>query len=125
MQQPATCGAGLAAHAVLPAKLGELVAAVADNLEAHLRSLDPADDETRAERDAYLSIAGQHRGIAERLAAVAREMAAQGDLPMGRHDEALLGAPEAVDAFRRYLDRERELAALLQGLIEVDQRLLR
>jgi hypothetical protein len=43
MDEPSTCGEGLAARSVLPAKFGELLAAQARILEAHVRALDPED----------------------------------------------------------------------------------
>jgi hypothetical protein len=36
-----TCGEGLAANSILPAKLAELMAAQAEVLERHTRALDP------------------------------------------------------------------------------------
>ena len=38
-----TCGKGLAANAVLPARLGELMAARAEVLERHMKALDPTE----------------------------------------------------------------------------------
>ena len=35
-----TCGQGLAANAVIPAKLGELIASMAEILEVHTKALD-------------------------------------------------------------------------------------
>jgi hypothetical protein len=41
MEDQRTCGKGLAEHSALPAKLGELTAAMAENLEIHMRSFSP------------------------------------------------------------------------------------
>lgn len=51
-EQP-TCGKGLAENSVLPAKLGELISAIAENLEAHMQALDRTDQNSRREYDAY------------------------------------------------------------------------
>ena len=51
-------------------------------------------------------------------------MAAARDLPMGRHDTETLRSPEVGDAFRRFVKARQELVALLQGMLEQDQRLL-
>jgi hypothetical protein len=44
MEEEPTCGKGLAEQSVLPAKLGQLMASLADNLEVHLKALDLPDD---------------------------------------------------------------------------------
>jgi hypothetical protein len=55
MEQP-TCGQGLVEHSPLPAKLGELAAAVAAQLELHMTALDLNDERARAEHSAYQSL---------------------------------------------------------------------
>ena len=47
MDEHPTCGQGLAEHSALPAKLGELAAAMAENLEAHQDLLDVTDENAR------------------------------------------------------------------------------
>ena len=108
-----TCGQGLAAHAPLVAKIGEFIAALAENLEAHLTTLDLSDQHARAEREVYVSLGQAHRSLAERLATTAAQMADQLDLPMARHDSSALHAPVVVDAYKRYIEREEELIAVL------------
>jgi hypothetical protein len=98
-----TCGRGLAEAAALPAKLGDVEAALAETLEAHLASLDLEDEAARTEHDVYVRLAREHRRIAAELHAVADEMAAQRDLAMGRHDAEALTAPAAVRAFGHVL----------------------
>jgi hypothetical protein len=123
MSQP-TCGKGLAEHSVLPAKMGELIAAMAENLELHMKALDVTDENSKKEYDAYLQLAGEHRQIATQLQAIAKQMSAYRDLPMGRHDHKAMSAPEVREAFKRFVDLERELLALLQSRVEQDQRML-
>ena len=48
-----TCGKGLAENSVLPAKLGDLIAAMHKNVEVHMKALDLTDQNSRAEYDAY------------------------------------------------------------------------
>jgi len=62
-----TCGKGLTEHSVFPARFGDFLAAMAQNLEVHLTTLDPADQTTRPERDAYLKLARESRRIAGEL----------------------------------------------------------
>jgi len=40
MKNQQTCGPGLAEHSVLPAKVGELIASLAEILELHMKALD-------------------------------------------------------------------------------------
>ena len=51
-------------------------------------------------------------------------MTAFRDLPMGRHDFAALGSPEAVDRFATFVQRERELANTQAQALERDQQML-
>jgi hypothetical protein len=60
MEEQPSCGRGLAERSALPDKLGDLVAAVADNLEAHLIALDLTDENARTEHDAYVTLAREH-----------------------------------------------------------------
>lgn len=119
-----TCGQGLAEHSSLPATLGELTTSVAGILEVHLRALDLGDEAARREHGVYLRLAEQHRQTAGELAATGRDMAGQRDLPMGAHDPTVMSSPEAVDAFERFVQAERELLALLQERLRQDEQLL-
>jgi hypothetical protein len=49
MEEEPTCGKGLAEQSVLPAKLGQLMASLAENLEVHLKALDLTDENARQE----------------------------------------------------------------------------
>lgn len=119
-----TCGTGLAEHAALPARMSEVVAAMADVLDHHLAALDVSDPDTVPEREAYTSLVGQQREIAAQLEANASEMAGYRRLVMGRHDMDAMSAPEGVRAFERYVSAERGLLVLLRGASEQDQRML-
>jgi len=121
---PTTCGQGLAAHAPLVAKVGDFVAALAENLEAHLTTLDLSDQNARAEYEAYVSLSHAHRDIAHRLAMTGAQMAEQRDLPMAKHNPAALRAPSVVDAFKQYIECEEALIALLQSDSEANRRLM-
>jgi hypothetical protein len=124
MDDQPTCGKGLAENAALPAKLGDLVAALADVLEAHLPALDVTDAASLAERDVYLDLVREHREAAVQLKAIATQMAGYRDLPMGRHIETGMAALRVCDAFQRFIKSERELLALLQRRVEEDQEML-
>jgi hypothetical protein len=119
-----TCGKGLAEHSVIPAKLGELIAALAENLELHMPALVLSDHNAKLEHEAYAKLAAEHRAIAEKLTAVAAHMAGYRNLPMGQHDMAVMQDPNRNEAFGRYVKIERELIALLQKALARDQELL-
>jgi hypothetical protein len=119
-----TCGKGLAENSVLPAKLGELIAAMADNLEAHMKALDLADVNSKQEFEAYKDLVREEREISARLAITAQEMARYRDLPMGRHDEEVMTHPRVREAFEKFVRQKQELVALLDQIAERDHQLL-
>lgn len=119
-----TCGAGLAKHAALPTKLGQWSAALADVLEAHTAALDPEDPVARTEVEAYLHLANRFRELAAELRATAEEMRADEHLARAEHDEAVLAGDRARDAFRGYVERARELHALLRTELARDEKQL-
>ena len=124
MSEQPTCGKGLAEHSVFPARFGELLAAMAQNLEVHLITLDPGDENTQPERNAYLSLARESRRVADELRVLAAEMISYRDLPMGRHDPAALSSPSIVAAFASFVKLERELLALVETSIERGEQML-
>ena len=121
---PNTCGQGLAERSVLPSKLGALAAAMADNLERHQRTLDFTDNNAGAEHDAYDAVARGLRNAATELRLTADRMASYRDLPMPRHDATAMTSPEIRDAFARFMERERDLSALLDTLIQQDRAMM-
>src|SRR5919204_3876119 len=105
-----TCGKGLAANAVLPAKLAELMAARAEVLERHTKALELSDPSSQKELDAYTKLARAHRGIADELVSLAEQMVGCRDLPMGRHDQTVMADPKGqMEAFQRFVAIERTL----------------
>jgi hypothetical protein len=79
-----------------------------------MQALPLEDEAARQEHAVYLRLVQEQRQAAGRLRAVAAEMEAARDLPMGAHDEATMRSPAAADAFQRYLQARRKLAALLE-----------
>lgn len=122
--EPTTCGQGVAEQAGLPAKLGDLVAALAVVLEVHSRTLVLEDRNARLEHEAYSELARRQREIATQLHAVASLMAGYRDLPMGEHDEGAMAAPEALEAFREFVTLEQDLVSWLQGSVTEGQDML-
>jgi hypothetical protein len=124
MDDQQTCGRGLAEHSALPARLAEVTEAMASNLQVHMQALELDDEPAREEHAVYLRLAEEQRQAAARLRAVANEMAAARDLPMGRHDAQTMSSPEVGDAFQRFVQAKQELLDLLQGMVEEDRRML-
>ena len=124
MEDQPTCGKGLAEHSVLPQKLGELTASVAEILELHTKALDRTDKNSETEHAAYLELAKEHRRIATQLATTATRMAGYRNLPMGRHDDKAMSSARALEVFETFVKLETELVALLQNRLELDRKML-
>ena len=105
----ATCGQGLAEHAELHARLGDLLQAMAGNLEAHLAAVG-TDAASQPERSAYESLLATHRRLSGELGALADEMKGYRDLPMATHDMEKMSGPEAVAALDAFLEAEQAAA---------------
>jgi hypothetical protein len=123
-QQTQTCGQGVADNAVLPALLAEVTEAMASNLQVHMAALELDDEPARQEHAVYLRLTEEHRQASARLRGISQEMAAARDLPMGRHDQQAMSSPEVAEAFQRLVRAKQELLALLQRMVEQDQRML-
>ena len=119
-----TCGKGLAENSILPAKLGELISAMAENLAVHQKALDLTDQNSRAEDAAYEKLLKDLRQVAAHLSVTANQMADYRDLAMGRHDEKAMMHPRVEDAFEKFVQRKRELLTLLEQTEERDNQLL-
>jgi DNA mismatch repair ATPase MutS len=123
-QEKPSCGKGLADHAPLPAKLAGVMAAMAENLEIHMKALDLQDKNSRLEYEAYRQLVQQHRDLAERLMSTAEQMAGYRALPMGKHDEKAMSGPTVVDAFERLVELEQELLTLVRTRVDQHQKIL-
>jgi uncharacterized protein YndB with AHSA1/START domain len=123
LEQP-TCGTGLAAHAELPATLGELLAAMADVLDTHQQALDLTDESARPEHHAYLTLVLEFRATSAQLTATARRMVGYRTLPIGRHDDQKISSREARESFERFVRIERKLLSHLADTVGNHQTLL-
>ena len=121
-EQP-TCGKGLAENSALPAQLGKLITAMAENLEAHMKSLDLTDKNSSAEFDAYEKLAKDLQQTALQLHTTANQMVGYRDLPMGRHDEKVMTHPGVRQAFEKFVTQKQELLSLLEQTAEQDNQL--
>jgi hypothetical protein len=124
MDEPLTCGKGLAKRSALPARLSALAAAIADMLERHQQTLDLTDGNARAERTAYQQLVTDYRSLTSQLRTAADRMAGYRDLPMARHHADAMAAPDVRETLVNLVERERDVAAILQTWIEEDQAML-
>ena len=124
MAEQMTCGKGLAEHSALPTKAGELIGAVADVLEVHMRALDTSDPNSQREYETYQRLAEAHRTAGRQLSQLGREMAAYRDLPMGRHDMEAMRSPAVGESFIRFVELEQNLLRHLQQRIHRDREML-
>lgn len=122
--EPQTCGKGLAENSVLPAKLGELISAMAENLDVHQKALDLTDENSRVENEAYEKLLKDLRQIAAQLSVTASEMAGYRDMPMGRHDQEAMTHSRVGHAFQKFVQNKRELLEFLEQTEERDRKLL-
>ena len=121
MTEQPTCGQGVAMNATLPAALGDVLAAMATNLDVHRRALDTDDPAARAEHETYTALITQHRHTAEALQAIAQRMRAAHDLPMAPHNMARMTTPEVLHAFEGLMHAEDALLALVQSRLEQER----
>jgi hypothetical protein len=119
-----SCGKGLAEHSLLPAKLGEITASVAEVLEAHTLALDLGDPNAKQEYAAYLELVKEHRRLAQELNGLAERMSKYRDLPIARHNEEVMLSTASLAAFERFVKLERELSELLEHRLTEDQKML-
>jgi hypothetical protein len=124
MADQPTCGKGLAANARLPAKLGDVASAMAEMLDIHTTALDPTDENSAREREAYLSLVSTYRAVATELHALGEEMAGYRDLPMGRHNMSVMTDPKMAETFAELVRAKEELLSNLQERIEGDKAML-
>jgi len=118
----ASCGAGLAQHAKIPAKIGSMFAALGDTLEAHRGMIVAGGESSRLEDDAYRQLSASYRELAGHIEKVAAQMASYRDLPPCPHDERAFGPQR--EAFQRFVAAEAELLALLRLAAEQDEAML-
>jgi uncharacterized protein YndB with AHSA1/START domain len=118
-----SCGAGLAQHATIPAKIAPMFAALADTLEAHRAMIVLDGPGGRLEDDAYRKLAASYRELAAQVEKVAQQMASYRDLPPCPHDEKAFG-PAQLEAFRRFVGAEAQLLELLSRAAERDEAML-
>jgi uncharacterized protein YndB with AHSA1/START domain len=118
-----SCGAGLAQHASVPAKIAPVFAALAETLETHRGMLMLSDENARREDEVYQKLAAGFRELGTRVESVAREMAGARDLAAAAHDETAF-AERQLEAFRSFVKAQNELLEILRPAAERDEAML-
>lgn len=118
-----TCGAGLAQHASVPAKIAPVFAALAETLDSHRALLILSDENARREDEAYRSLAMAYRELAARVERVASEMASYRELPACAHDDKAFGERQ-LGAFRSFVQAQSALLEILRPAAERDESML-
>ena len=108
-----TCGEELAASAVVPEKIGELMRHVAVNLRAHADWVGDRTDAARAEREAMTSVAEHYERLARAAADAAAKMRSLDDLAPAPHDPATFDVPAFRSWMRDKIRLQRALAELI------------
>jgi hypothetical protein len=123
MDEQPTCGKGLAANAALPAKVSEVLAAMAEVLENHRTALDRTDPASRDEDKAYDNLSRRFQTIARELKDAADAMVGSRDLPMGRHNMDVMRSAEPARRFGVLIEADAGLQALLEERAKQHQQL--
>jgi hypothetical protein len=104
--------------------VAEVVDAMRAVLEVHMTALDLTDGRSLDEHAAYSELAGILGSIADSLRTTAERMTRYRDLPMGRHDPKIMGAPEAIEVLERFVDCQQALLDLLKERVPGDRVML-
>jgi len=119
-----SCGAELAESAVVPEQLAQLMAHVAENLDAHAKwvgaETPPAAEEQRWMR----KVAADYRGIAEAALRAVATMRAMRDLAPAPHDPSRRDPAAFVAWMQKKVELQRAFAKLLNDHAEESERVL-
>ena len=119
-----TCGKGLAENSILPEQISKVIAAMAENLESHMQTLDLTDKISSAEYTAYESLVKELKQSALQLHLTANQMAGYRDMPMGRHNVKEMTHPRVHETFERFLKEKQDLFSLLERTMQRDHEIL-
>lgn len=124
VDQPPTCGVGVAHHAAVPAAAAVMFEGLSETLSLHRRMLRGDDAATRREDEVYRDLAERWERITSQLREAAAVMAAQRDLPMAEHDESAWG-DDHVRAFATFVRGQAHLLSLLRVTVPSDEQTLK
>lgn len=101
-------------HSVLPARLGALMASVAEIIELHMKALDLKNKKARKEYKSYARLAKEHRDISLSLQGIAGELERFRKMAQGKANADALSDANILAAFEKFMKAEKKLIGLLQ-----------
>jgi uncharacterized protein YndB with AHSA1/START domain len=123
VDEPPTCGVGVAQHAAIVTAAGVIFEALAETLALHRQMLAGDDPATRREDEAYRELTERWRRIATHVQDAGQFMAAQRALPMAAHDEQAWGDAHRR-AFEKFVTAQSHLLALLRVAVPRDEQMV-
>jgi len=119
------CSRTLEKRSAIPAKIDQLFAATADDLDAHAQWIGQKDKTAKSEYEALSKVAHEHRESTEMMSKLSDTMTKTArTFGASPHDINSPLMAKALDADARYARTERELAQLLlQDAEETEQRI--
>jgi uncharacterized protein YndB with AHSA1/START domain len=123
VEQAPSCGAGVAQHATIPAKLAIMFEGLAETMALHRKMLKLDDAHARKEDEVYAVLAQRWHEIARQVRETAAQMEAQRELPMGAHDQSAWNT-EHLQAFAKFVRAQGQALSLLRVAQTRDQHML-
>lgn len=108
-----TCGQWAASKAPLPAKLGELMTAIADNLEFHAKWTGTKDKAAKAEHDMLMKMAKDHRAIGKMSTDISNGMTKAKDMAQATHDPKTMDGAKMAEMQLKQIKLQREMAQMM------------
>jgi len=119
-----SCGEELAESALVPERLAELFAHVAENLDKHAEWVGTESEAARREHAGMLEVAADYRAIAHAATHAARTMRSLATLPAAPHDPARWDQSAFAAWMRRKVELQRAFAQLIQEHADASERAL-
>ncbi len=112
MPEHMTCGQMMAAESAMPAKMNELMTAIADGMEMHAKWSGTANKVAKGEHDAMMKIAKDHRQMGAMMKSTSEEMMKQKNLASAPHDMKAMD-PKMGETMTKQVTLEREMATMM------------
>ncbi|MGQ0506009.1 MAG: hypothetical protein ACT4TC_11905 [Myxococcaceae bacterium] len=109
-----TCGQWMASKAPLPAKLGELMASIADNMDSHAKWTSASKDKNaKKEVEIVSKVAKTHRDLGTNYTRLSEEMTKHKDLPAVQHDPKAMDMAKMTEGMTKQIKLQREMAQMI------------
>ena len=118
-----SCGEKLSENAKYPRELNKVLTTVADFYQAHAQWIGTGDAAAKAEHDKLMSLAKEHRALADQAKQMADSLQASSSLPAAKH--ASPPTPEVRQAMERLQQEMHTFAQLLERGARENQQALK